>query len=131
MLTLTKFQISEKPMCLGFLSVPDDTGVLAYPDMVVYASGVQEGKPCTSDKSCVSHQVSNAVFTCQGAEATAKSHSFFGIGVASLVHHLEDYRKGHAFVDDAKSEDIDVSIAELPVGPVHRQGIRSLYRYEL
>ena len=32
-----------------------------------------------------------------------------------LVHHLEDYRKGHAFVDDAKSEDIDVSIApDLP-----------------
>lgn len=113
-------------MCLGFLSVPDDTEVLAYPDMVVYASGVQEGKPFTSDKFSVSHQVSNAVFTCQGAEATDKFHSFFGIGVASLVHHLEDYRKGHAFVDDAKSEDIDVSIAELPVGPVHRQGIRSL-----
>ncbi len=117
MLTLTKFQISEKPMCLGFLSVPDDTEVLAYPDMVVYASGVQECKPFTSDKFSVSHQVSNAVFTCQGAEATDKFHSFFGIGVASLVHHLEDCRKGHAFADDAKSEDIDV--------------IRSLYRYEL
>ena len=108
MLTLTKFQISEKPMCFGFLSVQDDTEVLAYPDMVVYASGVQEGKPFTSNKFSVSHQVSNAVFTCQGAEATDKFHSFFGIGVASLVHHLEDYRKCHAFVDDAKSEDIDV-----------------------
>ena len=95
-------------MCLGFLSVPDDTEVLAYPDMVVYASGVQECKPFTSNKFSVSHQVSNAVFTCQGAEATDKFHSFFGIGVASLVHHLEDCRKGHAFVDDAESEDVDV-----------------------
>ncbi len=118
-------------MCLGFLSVPDDTEVLSYPDMVVYASGVQECKPFTSDKLSVSHQVGNAVFTCQGTEATDKFHSFFGIGVASLVHHLEDYRKGHAFVDDAESEDVDVSIAELPVCPVHRQGIRPLYRYEL
>lgn len=30
-----------------------------------------------------------------------------------------------------QDEDVDVSIAELPVCPVHRQGIRSLYRYEL
>ena len=131
MLTLTKFQISEKPMCFGLLSVPDDTEVLAYPDMVVYASGVQECKPFTSNKFSVSHQVSDAAFTSQGAEATDKFHSLFGIGVAPLVHHLEGYRKGHAFVDDAESEDVDVSIAELPFCSVHRQGIRSLYRYEL
>ena len=118
-------------MCFGLLSVPDDAEVLAYPDMVVYASGVQECQPVTSNKFSVSHQVSDAAFTCQGAEATDKFHSLFGIGVASLVHHLEDYRKGHTFVDDAESEDVDVSIAELPVCPVHRQGIRPLYRYEL
>ena len=110
-------------MCFGLLSVPDDAEVLAYPDMVVYASGVQECQPFTSNKFSVSHQVSDAAFTCQGAEATDKFHSLFGIGVASLVHHLEDYRKGHAFVDDAESEDVDVSIAELPVCPVHITGM--------
>jgi len=98
----------------------DDMEVLTYPDVVVYASGVQECKPFTSNKFSVSNQMSDAVFTCLGAEATDKFHSLFGVGVSSLIHHLEDDRKGHAFVDDAESEDIDVSIAELPVCPVHR-----------
>lgn len=48
-----------------------------------------------------------------------------------LVHHFEDDRKGHAFVDDAESEDVDVSGAELPVCPVHRLRVRSFYRYKL
>ena len=111
--------------------MPDDTEVFAYPDMVVYASGVQESEPLASDKLFVSHQVSDAVLTCKRDEPLDELHSLFCVGVATLIHHLEDYRKGHAFVDDAESDDIDVSIAELPVCPVHRQGIRPLYRYEL
>ena len=46
-------------------------------------------------------------------------------------YHLEGYWECHAIVDDAKSEYIDVGIAELPVGPVHGQGVRPLYRYKL
>lgn len=109
MFALSKFQISEKPVCFGLFTMPDDTEVFTYPDMVVYASGVQESEPFASNKLSVSHQVSDAAFTCQGAEATDKFHSLFCVGVATLVHHLEDYRKGHAFVDDAESEDVDVS----------------------
>lgn len=131
MLTLTKFQISEKPMCLGLLTMSNDMEVLAYPDVVVYVSGVQECKPFTSNKFSIGHQVSDTVFSYQSAEAMDKFHSLFGIGVPSLIHHLEDYRKGHAFVDDAESEDVDVSVAELSVCPVHRQGIRYIYRNEL
>lgn len=118
-------------MCFGLLSVPDDMEVLAYPDMVVYVPGVQECKPFTSNKFSVSHQVSDAAFTSQGAEATDKFHSLFCIGVAPLVHHIEDYRKGHDFVDDAESEDVDVSITELPVCPVHRQGTDMSFRMSL
>ncbi len=37
----------------------------------------------------------------------------------------------HSFVNDTEGEDVDVRVTELPIGPVHRQGIRSLYRNEL
>ena len=119
MLTLTKFQISEKPMCLGFLTMPDDMEVLTYPDLIVYASGIQECKPFISNKLSISHKGSDTVFTCQSAETTDKFHSLFGVGVTSLVHHLEDYRKGHAFIDESESKDVDDSAAELLVYPVH------------
>ena len=131
MLALTKFQISEEPVCFGLFTVPDDTEVFAYPDMVVYASGFQESEPLASDKLSVSHQVSDAVHDCKRDEPLNEFRSLFCVGVATLVHHLEDYRKGHAFVDDAESKYVDVSAAELPVSSVHRQRVRSLYRYEL
>lgn len=116
---LTKFQISEKPMFLGFFIMSDDMGVFMYPDVIEYASRVQECKPFTSNKFSVSQQVSDAVLTCQNAEVTDKFHSLFGVGVLSLVHHLEDYRKGHAFIDESESKDVDDSAAELLVYPVH------------
>lgn len=131
MFTLAKFQVSEKPVCLGFLSVPYDTEVLPYPDMVVYASGIQESEPFTSDKLPVSHQMSNTAFACQREEPCNEFHALSSVGVPPLVHHLEGYWECHAIVDDAKSEYIDVGIAELPVGPVHGQGVRPLYRYKL
>lgn len=56
--------------------------------------------------------------------------AFLRVGVASLVRHLEYNRECHSIVDDAESEDVDVRVAELPIGPVHGQGIRSIYRYE-
>ncbi len=129
MFTLTKFQISEKPVRFGLLAMPDDTEVLAYPDMIVYASGVQESEPLASNKLSISHKVSDTVLSRKRNEPLNEFHSLFSVGVATLVHHFEDYRKGHAFVDDAESKDVDVSATELPVCPVHGQGVRSLYRY--
>ena len=85
--------------------------VLAYPDMVVYASGVHESEPLATDKLSISHQVSDAIIASKRDEPLNEFHSIFGVGVAKLVHHLEDYRKGHAFVDDAESEDIAISAA--------------------
>lgn len=131
MLTLTKFQISEKPMCLGFLSMPDDMEVLSYPDVVTYASGVQEGEPLASHKFPVGHQVGDAVLAGKGNESPNEFHSLFSVGIAALVHHLEHYRKGHALIDDAESKDVDVRAAELPVRPVHGQRVWALYWYEL
>lgn len=51
-----------------------DMEVLAYPDVVVSASGVPECKSFTSNKLSVGYQVSDTVFTCPDAEATDKFH---------------------------------------------------------
>ena len=117
-------------MCFGFLSVPYDMEVLAYPDMVMYASGVQECKPVAPDKLSVCHQMSDTAFAGKTKKPCNEFLALLSVGVASLVPHLEDDRESHSIVDNAECEDVDISITELPVSPVHRQGIRSLYRYE-
>lgn len=47
-------------MCFGLLSVPDDAEVLAYPYMVVYASGVQECRWILRNEELASASLSNA-----------------------------------------------------------------------
>ena len=118
-------------MCFGLLAMPYDMEVLTYPDVVVYPSGVKEFEPVTSNELSISHKVSNTALTSKTQEPCNEFHTLFSVGVASLVHHLEDNRKGHSFVDDSESEDVDVRITELPISSVQRQGIRSFYRYEL
>lgn len=44
-------------------------------------------------------------------ESLNEFHSLFSVGVATLIHHLEGYRKGYTFVDDTESENVDVSAA--------------------
>lgn len=105
MLTLTKFQVVEQPECPGFLAVPIDTEVLAYPDVVVNASCVQVSQPFATDELPVSHQMLDGVLAGKGER--------------------------HAVVDDAQSEDVYVGIAELPVCPVKRKVVRALDRYQL
>jgi len=131
MFALAKFQVHEKPVCFGLLAMPDDMEVLTYPDVVVYASGIQESEPFTPNELSVSHEMSDTAFAGKAEEPCNEFHALFSVGVASLVHHLEDDRKGHSVVDDTESEDIDIRVTELSVGPIHGQGIRPLYRYEL
>lgn len=131
MFTLTRFQIREKPMCFGFLTMPYDREVLTYPDVVVYPPGVQKSEPVTSCKLSIGHKMGDAVITSKSNEPGNKFHSLLSVGITPLVHHLKDNWKGHSFVNDTEGEDVDVRVTELPIGPVHRQGIRSLYRNEL
>lgn len=111
--------------------MPDNMEVLTYPDMVVYASGVKESEPFTSDKLSVSHEMGNTAFAGKTEEPCNEFHALFSVGVAPLVHHLKDNRKCHSIVDDTESEDVDIRVSGLPVGPVHGQGIKPLYRYKL
>ena len=125
MFSLAKVQIREMPICFGFLTMPDNMEVLTYPDMVVYASGVKESEPFTSDKLSVSHEMGDTAFAGKTEEPCNEFHALFSVGVAPLVHHLKDNRKCHSIVDDTESEDVDIRVSGLPVGPVHGQGIRT------
>lgn len=86
-------QIRERPICFVFLTMPDDMEVLTYPDVVVYASGVQESGPFTSNKLSVNHKMSNTAFTGKAEEPCNEFHALFSVGVASLAHHLKDVKK--------------------------------------
>ena len=131
MFALTEYQISEEAMCFGLTTMSDDMEVLTYPDMVVYSHGIQECEPVTSNKLPVCHKMSNASVACNAKELCDEILAVLGAGVSYLVHHLEDNRKGHPIVVNAKGKYVDVRVAELPVCPVKRQRIRSFYRYEL
>ena len=121
MFAFTHSQIVEQPVRSGLLPVAYDMEVIAYPDMEVNASCVQVAQPFASNKLTVSHQVVDGVLSRKTDEPIDKLHPFPGIGVASLVHHLEHDRERHPVVDYAKGKDIYVRIAELPVRPVHRK----------
>ena len=47
----------------------------------------------------------------------------------SIEVSFHDDRECHSIVDDSESEDVDVRIAVLPVGPVHRKIVRAFDRY--
>lgn len=131
MFALSEFQISEEPMSFGLTTMPDDMEVLTYPDMIVNSPKIQECEPVSSYKLPVCHKMCNASIAGNVKELCDEILAFLGAGVSSLVHLLEDNRKGHPIVGDAKGKYADVRVAELPVCPVKRQRIRSFYRYEL
>ena len=131
MLTLPNFQVIEKPGRSGFLSVPCDTEVLSYPDVVVNLHTVEKAEPFTANKLPVSHQMSDGTTAGKTEEAINQFYSLLGIGVAAFVHHLEHYGECHPFVDDSKSQDVYVSCAELPVRTIHSKCIGSGHGYQL
>ena len=108
-----------------------DMEVLTYPNMIVNASCVQIAQPFASDKLTVSHQVVDGVLSGDTDEPVYKFYSLLGIGVAPLVHHLEDDRESHPVIDDAQGENVYVGVTELPVRPVQRKVVGAMNGYQL
>lgn len=108
-----------------------DMEVLAYPDMIVNASCVQIAQPFAAYKLAVSHQMVDGVLAGKADEPVYEFNPLLGIGVAPLVHHLEHDGESHTVVDDAQREDIDICVAELPVGSVQCNVVRALDGYQL
>ena len=128
MLTLTQFQVAEQPERPRLSAMPEDTEVLSYSDMVMDASCVQIAQPSVSDELTVGHQVVDGVWAGKTNEPVYEPNPFAGIGVATLVHHLENDWESHPIVDDAKREDVYVCVAELLVRPVQSKVVRTMNR---
>lgn len=126
MFAFTKPQVVEEPVSPGLLAMPEDTEVLAYPDVIVNTSCVQTALPFAAYELTVCHQMVDGVLPGKTDEPVYEFNPLLGIGVTPLVHHLEHDRERHTVVDDAQSEDVDVCVAELPVSPVQCKVVRAL-----
>lgn len=82
------------------LALPHDLEVLPYSDVIVDAHGIEVFQPLTSDELPV---------------GLYKFYPLLGVGIAPLVHHLEDDWECHSFVNDAQDEDVYGRMAQTPV----------------
>ena len=131
MLPFAQSHIVEQPERSGLLAVPHDLEVLPYSDVIVDAHGIEVFQPLASDELPVGHKMPDGIVACDAQEAVYKFYPLLGVGIAPLVHHLEDDRECHSFVNDAQGEDVYVGIAELPVGAVHCKVVWPRHRYQL
>lgn len=122
----TKPQVVEEPVSPGLLAMPEDTEVLAYPDVIVNTSCVQIAQPFAAYELTVCHQMIDGVLPGKTDEPVYEFNPLLGIGVTPLVHHLEHDGERHTVVDDAQSKDVDVCVAELPVSPVQCKVVRAM-----
>ncbi len=129
MLAFTQLHIIEKPKGFSLATMSDDMEVLAYPDVIVDTANIQVFKPFFSNEFPVCHQMSYGIFPCNPFETIDQFDAFPGVGVAPLVHHRIDDRECHPIIYDAESENVNVRIAVLPVGPVHSKIVGTLNGY--
>lgn len=69
--------------------MPEDTEVLAYPDVIVNASCVQIAQPFAAYELTVCHQMVDGVLPGKTDEPVYEFNPLLGVGVTPLVHHLE------------------------------------------
>ena len=130
MFRFAKLQIVEQPGGLELVAVPEHVEVLAYPDVVEDAHGVEISEPLLSDELPVSHEMGYRVFSCKAQEPLNEFNPLCGVGVATLVHHNVNDRECHPVVYYSEVENVNVGVAVLPVGPVHRQIVAAFNRYK-
>ena len=99
----------------------DDPEVLSYTDIITDSVFVEPSNPLLADELAVSHKTIDTITAEKPYEALHDGLAFFPAGVAPLVQKTEHQRECNSFIGDTEHEDIDVEIAELPVGAVHAQ----------
>ena len=102
MLSFAQSHIVEQAERSGLLAVPHDLEVLPYYDVIVDAHGIEVFQPLASDELPVGHKMSYGIVASDAQEAVAKFYPLLGVRIAPLVHHLEDDRECHSFVNDAQ-----------------------------
>ena len=60
--------------------------------MIVDAHGIEVIQPLASDELPVGHKMPDGIVACDAQEAVYKFYPLLGVGIAPLVHHIEDNR---------------------------------------
>ena len=122
---LTDLEVVENPECLHLLAAfrVEHPEVLPYSDVVSYPVVVQPPYPFLTDELPVGQQAVDGIQTEKADVALHEVDAFLGVGGSLFGQHGEQQRIGDAVVDDSEHEDVDVSLAELPVGAVDCQAV--------
>ena len=104
--------------------------VLTNTDVISYMVFVKPAYPVLANKFSVSHKRVDATSTEKLNELLHQFLAFLTVGVSSLRHELEKNREGNSLVGYAQHKNVNVKLAEFPVGAVHAQDKAGLYRQE-
>jgi hypothetical protein len=104
----------------GVLFIPD-IHVVLQPQNVRNIVFLQPPDPRVADKLAVPGQAGNLLIRENAPHPGQQVDSLIRIRVSGLVQHRPEQRHAHAVMDDPEHQDIDMRLAELPVGPVQRQ----------
>lgn len=82
---------------------------------------LEPAKPVLADQLAVGQQGGDAARAKHLEEALHQGDALWSIGVARLVQHRPEHGQGDAPVGDAEHQNVEVRLAEPPMGTVHRQ----------
>ena len=110
----------EHPVCFRTVAFTGIVNPEVVPDadVVSYALVVEPLHPVLSDKLMVGEKAVDALCAEEPDIAVHKLYPLPRVGGALLGQHAEQHLVRHPVVHHGEHEDVDVGVAELPVGPV-------------
>ncbi len=90
-------------------------------DVIPDALAVEVSDPLLPDELPVGHDATDTLLPEKFYKPVYQGYTLITIRVALLVQHREHQRESHITVGNAKREDVDGLLSELPVGAVDDQ----------
>ena len=106
--------------------VVGDEGVAFDPLVEGNPSRLQPTEPRLAHEFAVGQQDGDPLRAEDREEALHQGLALGGVGVARLARDAPEHRHGDAATGDPQHQEIDVHLAELPVGAIHRQPPRAI-----
>ena len=129
-LLLSDLEVVEQPPGTTRGGLPGilNPEVLSDTDVVADSHVVEEPDPFLADELAVGDKGVDALISEEPYETQHDVPSFLPVGIAPFVKKLENQGKRDALICNSEHKYVDVDLAELPVGPVHRQYQAGLFR---
>ena len=122
-LLLSDLEVMEEPpgaTWSGCLGIPDPE-VLSDTDVVTNSHIVEKLDPLLADELSVGDKRVDTFISEEPYETQHDVSAFLPVGIAPFVKELENQRECDTPICDSEHEDVDVDLAEFPVGTIHRQ----------